>query len=140
MVVFFVLEKGEASSNGSNKPSILSCAFEAVVGAVFEDSGYKAVAGLVAGLFGKELENKKADLLLADAKSRLQEELQEKFNEAPGYRLDKEEGPSHRKRFSVSVVFRDQVLGAGEAGSKKEAEQRAAAAAIADLDQLNFSV
>lgn len=127
------LGKGEESSHGRNKPSILSCAFEAVVGAVFEDGGYKAASEFVQDLFGKTINNKKEDLLLADAKSRLQEELQDKFNEAPAYRLDNEEGPSHKKVFSVSVVFRDEVLGRGTAGSKKEAEQRAAAAALDDM-------
>ena len=137
---FLCLGKGEDSSNGRNKSSILSCAFEAVVGAVFEDSGYETATTLIEGLFGEEIEFKKADLLLADAKSRLQEDLQEKFNEAPGYRLDKEEGPSHKKLFSVSVVFRDRVLGTGTASSKKEAEQRAAAAALADFENINISV
>ena len=73
---------------------------------------------------------KKEDLLRGDAKSRLQELLQEKFNEAPTYRLESEEGPSHRKQFFVSVVFREEVLGTGNGSSKKEAEQRAAAAAL----------
>ena len=72
-------------------------------------------------------------MLLADAKSRLQEILQEKHNEGPKYRLDGEEGPSHKKVFSISVVFKDEVLGSGRAGSKKEAEQQAAAAAIKKL-------
>ena len=132
---FLCLGKGEESSNGRNKPSILSCAFEAVVGAVFEDGGYRAAAELVQDLFGKKIDNKKEDLLLADAKSRLQEELQNKYNEAPAYRLDNEEGPSHKKVFSVSVVFRDEVLGTGTAGSKKEAEQRAAAAALGGMHE-----
>ena len=131
---FLCLGKGEDASSGRNKSSILSCAFEALVGAVFEDSGYKQAAELVERLFAPEIENKKKELLIADAKSRLQEKLQEKFNEAPTYRLDHEEGPSHRKRFSVSVIFREEVLGNGSARSKKEAEQRAAAAALEKID------
>ncbi len=71
---------------------------------------------------------------MADAKSRLQESLQEEFNEAPSYRLDQEEGPSHQKVFTVSVLFRDTPLGTGTASSKKEAEQRAASAALEDLN------
>lgn len=132
---FLCLGKGEESSHGRNKPSILSCAFEALVGAVFEDGGYGAASEFVQNLFGEEIDNKKENLLLADAKSRLQEELQEKFNEAPEYRLDNEEGPSHKKVFSVSVLFRDEVLGTGTAGSKKEAEQRAAASALDDMQE-----
>jgi ribonuclease-3 len=127
---YLCLGKGEDSSNGRNKSSIMSCAFEAVVGAIFEDSDYPTTAGLVERLFREAVKEKKEDLLLADAKSRLQELLQEKYNEAPTYRLDSEEGPSHKKRFSVSVLFGDTVLGTGTAGSKKEAEQRAAAAAL----------
>ncbi|MCG6930591.1 MAG: ribonuclease III [Desulfofustis sp.] len=127
---YLCLGKGEESSNGRSKSSILSCAFEAVIGAIFEDSDYPTAEALVCRLFSDAVDEQKEDLLLADAKSRLQEVLQEKHNEQPAYRLDREEGPSHRKRFSVSVLFRDQVLGTGTAGSKKEAEQRAAAAAL----------
>lgn len=127
---FLFLGKGEDASDGRNKSSILSCAFEAVVGAIFEDSDYHTVADLIERLFLNAIEEKKEHLLLADAKSRLQETLQDKFNKAPSYRLDSEEGPSHRKQFNVSVVFEGNVLGTGSAGSKKEAEQRAAAAAL----------
>ena len=127
---FLCLGKGEEGSHGRDKASILSSAFEAVIGAVFEDGGYEVVAEIVTGLFLPAIEGKKEAMLIADAKSRLQEALQEKFNEGPAYRLDREEGPSHQKVFTISVLFREQVLGTGEAGSKKEAEQRAAAAAL----------
>lgn len=132
---FLCLGKGEDASCGRNKSSILSCAFEAVVGAVFEDGGYATVTELVQRLFQGPIEQKKQELLLVDAKSRLQEVLQEQYNEAPVYRLDGEDGPSHRKQFSVSVLFREAVLGSGTAGSKKEAEQRAAAAALIDWEK-----
>ncbi len=127
---FLYLGKGEEASSGRNKSSILSCAYEAVVGAIFEDGGYDTVTEFVERFFLAAVEEKIEDLLLADAKSRLQERLQEKYNEAPQYRLDNEEGPSHQKQFTVSVVFRNIVLGSGQAGSKKEAEQRAATAAL----------
>lgn len=132
---FLCLGKGEDASNGRHKSSILSCAFEAVIGAVFEDGGYDTAVALVHRLFNESIVRKKEELQLADAKSRLQEVLQEKYNQAPIYRLDGEEGPSHRKRFTVSVLFHDQVLGSGQAGSKKEAEQRAAAEALAGLER-----
>ncbi len=128
---YLCLGKGEDSSNGRDKPSILSCAFEALIGAVFEDSDYETAVALVDRLFSESIEEKQEDLQLGDAKSRLQELLQEKHNEAPTYRLDGEEGPSHRKRFIVSVVFDGRVLGTGAGSSKKVAEQRAAAAALA---------
>jgi ribonuclease III len=127
---FLCLGKGEDACNGRNKSSILSCAYEAVVGAVFEDGGYDTATAFVERFFLPAIEGKKEDLLIADAKSRLQEELQDQFNEAPVYHLDSEEGPSHMKVFSVSVVFQGEVLGSGTARSKKEAEQRAAADAL----------
>jgi ribonuclease-3 len=133
---FLSLGKGEDSSNGRNKSSILACAYEAVVGAVFEDGGYETVKDFVLRFFVPAFEAKREELLIADAKSRLQELLQEQFNEAPSYRLDMEEGPSHQKLFTVSVIFRESVLGTGSASSKKEAEQRAAASALADYDLL----
>ena len=128
---FLCLGKGEDASNGRNKSSILSCGYEAVIGAVFEDGGYETVSAFVERFFLPAIEGKKENLLIADAKSRLQEELQEEFNEAPSYHVDSEEGPSHMKVFSVSVMFQGEVLGSGTARSKKEAEQRAAASALA---------
>ncbi len=133
---YLCLGKGEAASNGQNKSSILSCAYEAIVGAIFEDSDYSTVAGVICSFFVPDMAAKKEELLMADAKSRLQEALQEKFNEAPSYRIDLEEGPSHQRVFSVSVRFRDVALGSGTGGSKKEAEQRAASATLAELDDV----
>jgi len=130
---FLFLGKGEESSQGRNKSSILSSAFEALIGAVFEDAGYETAETLVTRLFVPTIESKKEEMLIADAKSRLQEVLQEQYNEGPVYRLDQEEGPSHQKVFTISVLFREEVLGTGEARSKKEAEQRAAACALKTL-------
>ncbi len=130
---YLSLGKGEEASHGRDKASILSSALEAVIGAIFEDGGYEVVAEIVTNLFLPAIEDKKEEMLIADSKSRLQEALQEKFNEGPSYRLEREEGPSHQKTFTISVLFREEVLGTGEAGSKKEAEQRAASAALKDL-------
>jgi len=130
---YLCLGKGEDASNGRNKSSILSCAYEAVIGAVFEDSDYGMVESVICNFFIPTMAAKKEELLMADGKSRLQEALQEAFNQAPSYRLDDEEGPSHQKIFTVSVVFRDVALGSGTASSKKEAEQKAAAATLVDL-------
>jgi ribonuclease-3 len=130
---FLALGKGEDSSQGRSKSSILSCAYEAVIGAIFEDGGYPAVADFVVRFFLPDIEGKKEELLIADAKSRLQEVLQEKHNEAPTYKIEAEEGPSHQKLFTIAVCFQEQILGTGQAGSKKEAEQKAAAAALAKI-------
>jgi len=131
---YLCLGKGEDASNGRNKSSILSCAYEALIGAVFEDSDYATVEEVICIFFVPAMAAKKEELLMADAKSRLQEALQERFNEAPSYRIDLEEGPSHQKIFSVSVLFREVALGSGTGSSKKEAEQRAASATLAEFD------
>jgi len=132
------LGRGEDASDGRGKPSILASSFEAVLGAIFHDGGYEAACVFVEHHFGPGFDNEKEKLHLADAKSRLQELLQEKYNEAPLYSLEKEEGPDHQKIFSVSVRFRDQVLAQGRARSKKEAEQNAAAAALEKLEELGL--
>ncbi len=128
--VFLELGKGEEASNGRKKSRILSCAWEAVAGAIFEDSDYGVVSEVMTPFFTPSLKEKKEELLIADAKSRLQEELQDIFCEAPTYAIDSESGPDHAKIFAVSVHFQGKVLGKGTAGSKKEAEQRAAADAL----------
>lgn len=128
--VYLSLGKGEEASNGREKPSIVSSAFEAVIGAVFEDSGYETAAKLVEDLFGKSIKEKKDQMIVGDAKSRLQELIQEKYNEAPVYTIVSEEGPPHQRVFTAAVLFNEKVLGKGSAASKKEAEQRAAATAL----------
>lgn len=127
---YLLLGRGEDASQGREKSSILSCAYEAMVGAMFLDGGYETVQEYVQASFGPLLEERGDDLILNDAKSGLQEQLQEKYNEGPTYVLDAEEGPAHARIFSVSVIFRDKRLGSGRASNKKEAEQQAARAAL----------
>jgi len=131
---FLMLGKGEESSHGRGKASILSSAFEALIGAIYLDRGYEIALKLVSTHFVSFLPAKKEKILVDDAKSLLQEKLQEQFNQAPNYNLDKEEGPGHAKNFTVSVRFKDEVLGTGSGSSKKVAEQRAAAAALDAID------
>jgi ribonuclease-3 len=130
-----LLGRGEESSNGREKASILCCAYEALIGAMFLDSGYAAAHDYVQETFGPLIERQGERLCSADAKSRLQERLQEMHNEGPQYILEAEDGPAHARIFTVSVQFRSQQLGAGQASSKKEAEQLAAGAALEFLKE-----
>lgn len=127
---YLLLGKGEEVNLGREKPSILSCAFEALAGAIFLDGGYDAAAGFVERHFLPWFEDRQQSMFQADAKSSLQELLQEQFSEGPCYVLDGEEGPDHNKTFHISVRFREETLGRGSARSKKEAEQEAAAMAL----------
>ncbi|MEN8136508.1 MAG: ribonuclease III [Thermodesulfobacteriota bacterium] len=136
---YLCLGRGEDSSSGRSKPSILSCAYEAVVGAIFNDGGYGAAADFVGRHFVPCLLDAQKDKMhLADAKSSLQELTQEKYNEAPVYVIENAEGPDHRKIFTVSVRFRGEVLAYGKATSKKEAEQQAAAEALVKFAELDI--
>ena len=136
---YLLLGKGEEASNGRDKSSILSCAYEAVIGAIFLDGGYDVTLDFVKSSFEPLLDKQRDVLLTVDAKSGLQEQLQEKYNEGPRYELDREEGPAHARTFYISVWFRDQLLGQGEASNKKEAEQQAARQALEKLNQQNES-
>lgn len=124
------LGKGEDSTGGRDKPSILSCAFEAVFGAVFVDGGYESARKVAEEHLRPWLDQCRAGLLVADPKSRLQEILQERHGEGPSYQLEGSEGPDHVKIFHVAASFRGQVMARGSAPSKKEAEQQAATGAI----------
>ena len=133
-----LLGKGEDASQGREKSSILSCAFEAVIGAVFLDGGYQNASAVATKHVSPWIDERRKTLTFADSKSRLQEMIQEKHNQGPVYVLEKSEGPDHAKIFHVSVQFQGQVLAHGTATNKKEAEQNAAAEAIRIFDQLKL--
>jgi len=135
---FLLLGRGEETTQGRAKPSILSSAYEALLGALFQDGGFEIAAAFIDQQFLPVLDSQRQKLLQADAKSRLQEILQESFSEAPTYVLDSAEGPDHRKAFTVSVCFRGLVLAQGQAFNKKEAEQAAAAEALRLLPELGL--
>lgn len=131
---FIMLGKGEEASQGRKKASILASTFEALVGAIFLDRGYKKTLDIVSRHLTPLLPDTKGKILVEDTKSLLQEKLQEHFNRAPTYYPENEKGPDHAKQFTVTVRFDGKVLGTGSGTSKKEAEQRAAAAALETID------
>jgi len=100
------------------------------VGALFLDGGYDQALAFVRRFFEPHIDQHQEQLVSADAKSSLQELLQERFNEGPEYMLTGEEGPAHARLFSITVTFQGEELGSGRASSKKEAEQQAARAAL----------
>ncbi len=129
---FILLGRGEQKSGGRAKPSILAGAFEAVVGAVYLDGGYPAAFALLQKLFKPWLA-RDLSICHGDAKTTLQETLQQRHGQSPVYELEEEKGPAHAKVFAMAVYFHGRVLGRGTAGSKKEAEQKAAAMALGNL-------
>lgn len=125
-----LMSKGEERSGGRENISILADAFEAVLGAVFLDSGLET-----ARLFlGKHLFPLIDTIQIYDFKSKLQELVQEKEKVAPTYQVVKETGPDHDKLFTVIVLAGRRELGQGEGKSKQEAEQEAARIALSTLE------
>jgi ribonuclease-3 len=127
---FLILGHGENKNHGRIKSSNLADAMEAVIGAIFLDSNFEAVAGWlepVLHTFVEEQKDKAADF---NPKGALQEHLQAQGKNSPEYILDHEEGPDHAKFYQVSVHSENTILGYGTGQSKKTAEIAAAADAL----------
>jgi ribonuclease-3 len=130
---FLRLGKGEESTGGRTKRSLLADAVEAVLGAVYLDGGYEDARRLILGLF----QNKIGSVLMSgefyDFKTELQEKTQLLFNSIPEYRMIKQEGEEHNKVFTVDVHIAGTKFGTGFGKSKKEAETNAAQEALREL-------
>ncbi|MEA2477957.1 MAG: ribonuclease [Actinomycetota bacterium] len=128
------LGKGEDSSGGKDKSSLLADAFEALVGAVYIDQGDAVVGAALRGIFKPLISEVWATKERFDAKTALQEIAVKTTGELPRYRVASS-GPDHDKQFSAHVYIDDELCGTGVGGSKKEAEQQAARAALKQLDR-----
>jgi ribonuclease-3 len=126
------LGKGEESSGGRQKFSLLANAFEAVIGALYLDKGIEHVARHLTPLFGKRLESSIQARARYDAKTALQEVAVRQTGSLPSYRVAAS-GPDHDKRFVAHVYIEDRQFGSGSGTSKKEAEQKAATEALMTL-------
>ncbi|PCI26400.1 ribonuclease III [Candidatus Kaiserbacteria bacterium] len=127
---FLLLSRGEAKDTGRARQYILANTFEAFIGALYMDQGYSAAEKFLENtLFGK-IEKIVAERLWQDAKSYFQEKTQEEHSVTPSYKLIKEAGPDHDKKFIVAAVIKNDAIAQGEGQSKQEAEQAAAKKAI----------
>ena len=124
---YILLGKGEEATGGRRRDSIVSDVMEAVIGAIYLDSGIEEASGFIHRFILSDLEHKQ---LFYDAKTILQEMIQQEGKETLHYELLKEEGPEHAKTFLVEVMLGDQKLGSGSGHSKKAAEQQAAYQAL----------
>jgi ribonuclease-3 len=123
------LGRGEDSSGGRAKESILADAIEAVIGAVYLDGGFEQARRLVYDLLATRIELAIAGPGAFDFKSRLQEEAVRTGRGVPRYEIEAK-GPDHARRYVATVYVAGQHLGVGEGRSKKDAEQAAARAAV----------
>jgi ribonuclease-3 len=122
------LGRGEEMSGGRHKASVLADGLEALIAAIYLDGSYEDARRVVLGFI--EFPGR----MDVDAKTELQHRVQERLKKTPRYRLVDETGPAHDKTFVVEVLLDGQALERGVGRSKKEAEQRAAANALAALD------
>ena len=127
---YLLLSKGESKDTGRARDVILADAFEAIIGAIYLDSGYENAEAFIAKNLYNKIEEVIAKRSYQDAKSRFQEVAQEKRGITPSYETLSEIGPDHNKRFTVAVLIGTEEIARGEGQSKQEAEQSAATAAL----------
>ena len=127
---YLLLGRGEEMTGGRLRPSIVSDAMEAVIGAIYLDGGLTPARAYIDRFILNDIEGKR---YFYDAKTILQEEIQKDKDAVLSYELRGEEGPEHLKRFTVAALRDGVPLAEGEGSSKKEAEQRAAYAALLTL-------
>ena len=127
---YFLLGKGEESTGGRERESIACDIMEAVIGAIYRDSGIEEAKKYIFKFILDNVEQKKS---FFDAKSTLQELAQSKLKQSLTYRVVYEVGPEHEKEFGVEALLGEQVVGTGKGRSKKLAEQHAAYEALLKL-------
>jgi ribonuclease III len=128
-----LLGRGEERSGGMENPAILANTFEALLAAVYLDRGFSAVYKYVEGVFASAIEGFHSTPGHFDFKPELQELTQRVFKESPVYRVVKEQGPPHKRTFTIEAVVTGKVMGTGSAARKKDAEQIAAREALREL-------
>jgi len=130
---FLYIGRGEENSGGRERTNNLCRAFEAVIGAIYIDSGLDAVREFICPRLD-QLQSKVMDEAIhKDARSRLQEWSQANHNITPIYRLVSATGPDHNKEFLIEVVIGEHVIANGTGRSKQSASQ---AAALSALEQI----
>jgi len=130
---YLLLSKGEEKSGGKNRELILANTFEALIGAIYMELGYKGAKKFVEEHLIKELDEILEKKLYQDSKSHLQEWSQESNGATPTYKIISETGPDHAKVFTVGVSVGKEILAEGTGSSKQKAEQQAAFAAVKKL-------
>jgi len=128
---FLRLAKGERNTGGADRATILENALEALIGAVYLDAGFEAARGVVLRAWGERLEQQLAPV--KDAKSRLGEWAQARGIGPPVYVVTAREGPDHLPRFTVEARLGERPPTSASGGSRREAEQLAAALMLAAL-------
>ncbi len=131
------LGRGEESSGGRTRNSILADTFEALIGAIYIDSGYDAARKFVVYYLSPYLDRVRKGTYGYDYKTLFQEKVQRGGEKHIEYSLVRDEGPDHDKTFYMQLSLNGEILGQGSGKSKKEAEQKAAYEALRKLNLLS---
>ena len=137
---FLLLGKGEDHSGGRTRPSILANTVEAVIGALYLDSGLKRSRECVLSLLKKHVEQINRMEYMRDPKTALQEYVQKKYKEKPRYDVVEESGPDHLKEFTVRLMVCGREVLCGKGSSKRRAEMDAARIALGLLHEGSLNI
>jgi len=132
---YIYLSPAEENNNGRNKPSLLSNAFEAVIGAIYLEAGLDTAKKIAIDLLEAAHPKIDLDTLSKDYKTALQELTQATHGVTPQYELLGSSGPDHKKEFEIAVRLNNETIASARGKSKKEAQQRAAKIALEALKQ-----
>jgi ribonuclease-3 len=127
---YIFLSNAEENNGGREKASLLSNAFEAIMGAIYLESGLNTVKDIAISLIEKNHVEISLDSLFRDFKTSLQELTQARFGQTPEYRVVASRGPDHKKEFEVAVIIEDKEYARAIGKSKKIAQQEAAEIAV----------
>jgi ribonuclease-3 len=130
-----LLGKGEESTGGREKKSLLADALEAVIGAVYLDGGFEKTRQVVTDFFRDTIESAIESGEFYDYKTELQEKTQLLYGTLPEYRVIRQQGEEHQRIFTVAVFLEGKKLGVASGRRKKEAETLAAKKAIERIRQ-----
>lgn len=128
-----LMSKGEEESGGRSSKTILANTYEAVVGGLYLDQGIEAARAFVTETILNRADEFIGSQGLKDAKSKLQEYMQEKFKTSPEYEVLEESGPDHNKIYTSGVSYNGELIAKGTGHSKQEAEKDAAQKAYEQL-------
>ncbi|TKI68588.1 ribonuclease III [Sulfurimonas crateris] len=132
---YIYLSNAEENNGGREKASLLSNAFEAVMGAIYLESGLDVVRKIAIELIERNHKEISLDSLFRDFKTTLQELTQARFGETPEYRVIASRGPDHKKEFEVAVIIENKEYARAIGKSKKIAQQEAAETAVKLLNK-----
>jgi len=132
---YILLSNAEDNNGGREKPSLLSNAFEAIIGAIYLEDGLKTAERIAINLIESNYEEISLDSLFRDFKTTLQELTQARFGMTPEYKVISSSGPDHLKEFEVGVFIQDKEYARAIGKSKKIAQQEAAKEAVKLLNE-----